>query len=142
MASYVKFHQFSEDIGRGVHNLNANTLKVALSNTAPTASTNEVFADITEISAGNGYTAGGTAAGSNAYSHTSGTGKLTANDVVFTASGGSIGPFRYVILYNDTPTSPADPLIAYYDYGSSITLASGETFTVDFDSGSGILTLA
>ena len=142
MAAYVKFHQFSQDIGRGVHNLNANTLKVALTNTAPTASTNAVFADITEISAGNGYTAGGTAVGSNAYSHTSGTGKLTGNDVTFTASGGSIGPFRYVVLYNDTPTSPADPLIAYYDYGSSITLAAGESFTTDFDPSAGILTLA
>jgi len=140
VASYVKFNQFVEDVGRGVHNLNTGTLKVALSNTEPNA-TDATFSQITEISAGNGYTAGGTAAGSNAYSQTSGTGKLTANDVVFTASGGTIGAFRYAILYNDTPTSPADPLIGYWDYGSSITLQAGETFTVDFDGTTGILTI-
>lgn len=116
-------------------------MKVLLTNTAP-VNTNAVKADLTEISAGNGYTAGGTAAASNAYSQTTGTGKLTANDVVFTAAGGTIGPFRYVTLYNDTPTSPADPLILWWDYGSSITLADGETFTVDFDAAAGILTLA
>ena len=63
-------------------------------------------------------------------------------DVTFTASGGSIGPFRYVVLYNDTPTSPADPLIGYYDYGTNITITSGNSFTVDFDATNGVLTLA
>lgn len=139
MASFVKFNAFVEAIGRKVHNLNADTLKVVLSNTAPTASTDSQLSNITQISNGNGYTTGGTTAASNAYSQTSGTAKLTANDVVFTASG-SMGPFRYAILYNDTATN--DELIGYWDYGSSITLASGETFTVDFDPSSGILTLA
>lgn len=141
MATFNKFRQFVEDIGRKVHNLNADALKVLLTNTAP-VNTNAVKGDLTEISAGNGYTAGGTAAGSPAYSQTTGTGKLTANDVVFTAAGGSIGPFRYAVLYNDTPTSPADPLIGWWDYGSSITLADGETLTVDFDATSGILAIA
>jgi hypothetical protein len=108
-----------------------------LTNTAP-VSTNSVRADLTEISAGNGYTAGGTAT-TITTSRTTGTFKAVGTDVVFTASGGTIGPFRYAELYNDTPTSPADPLIAWWDYGSSITLQIGETFTVDFDATNGIL---
>lgn len=141
MASFVKFQPFVEHLAEKVHNLGADTLKVALSNTAPSAA-NSVFADITEISAGNGYTAGGTAATISSSAQSSGTYKLVLADVVFTASGGSIGALRYVVLYNDTPTSPADPLIGYWDYGSSITLASGETLTVDFDGTNGVLQVA
>jgi hypothetical protein len=139
MASFNKINQFVEDLAKKVHNLDADTLKIMLVNTAPVA-TNAVKADLTDISSGNGYTAGGTALASQDAEQTSGTLSLSASDVVFTASGGSIGPFRYAVLYNDTPTSPADPLIGWWDYGSSITLADGETFTVDF--GSSILTLA
>lgn len=141
MATFNKFNQFVEDLAEKVHNLGSDVLKVALTNTVPLA-TNTVFANLTEISAGNGYTAGGTAATISASAQSSGTYKLTLADVVFTASGGSIGPFRYVVLYNDTPTSPADPLIGWYDYGSSISLNTGETFTVDFDGSNGVLTLA
>lgn len=141
MATFNKFHKFVEDLAEKVHNLGSDTLKVALSNTAPSTA-NTVFANITEISAGNGYTAGGTAASITSSTQTSGTYKLVLGDVVFTASGGTIGPFRYVVLYNDTPTSPADPLIGWYDYGSSITLANGETFTVDFDASNGVIQLA
>jgi hypothetical protein len=113
-----------------------------LTNSAPTAA-NSVKADLTEISAGNGYTAGGNTASVTSWSQTSGTAKLVlADPSTWTASGGSIGPFRYAVLYNDTPTSPADPLVGYWDYGSSITLASGETFTVDFDGTNGVLTVA
>ncbi len=139
MASFVKFEQFVEEMGLETHDLNADTLKVMLSNTAPTVATDAVKTDITEIGAGNGYTAGGTAVGSNAYSQTSGIAKLTGDDVVFTASGGTIGPFRYVVLYNDT--AALDELIGYWDYGSSVTLQDTETFTVDFDGVTGILTL-
>lgn len=139
MASFVKYNNFIQAVGRKLIDLNGDTLKIALTNTTPNVSTNTGLADISEISAGNGYTAGGTAVGSNAYSQTSGTGKLTGNDVVFTASG-SMGPFRYAVLYSDTSTG--DLLIAYWDYGSSVTLASGETFTVDFDGTNGILQLA
>jgi len=141
MASFNKFNAFVENLAEKVHNLGSDTLKVALTNTAP-SSANSTFSDITEISAGNGYTAGGTAATISSSSQTSGTYKLVLADVVFTASGGSIGPFRYAVIYNDTPTSPADPLIGYWDYGSSVTLADTETFTVDFDASSGVLTLA
>ena len=71
-----------------------------------------------------------------------GTAKVTGTDIVFTAAGGSIGPLRYAVLYNDSPTSPAKPLIAWWDYGSSITLNDQETLTVDFDGTNGILTVA
>src|SRR5690349_7277575 len=124
MASFNKFNQFVGDVGTKVHNLNSDTLKICLSNTAPSAS-NAVFGDIIEISAGNGYSAGGTVVGSNAYSQSSGTAKLTGSAVTFTASGGSIGAFRYAVLYNSTPTSPNKPLIGWWDYGSSITLNNG-----------------
>jgi hypothetical protein len=139
MASFNKFHQFVEDLAKGVHNLDTGSLKILLTNTAPVA-TNSIKGDLTEISAGNGYSAGGSALTSVDAEQTTGTLALSAADLVFTASGGSIGPFRYAVLYNDTPTSPADPLIGWWDYGSSITLADTETFTVDL--GSTILTIA
>lgn len=138
MAAAVKFQKFVRDLGLGVHNLDTGALKVYLSNAAPNAATHTVKADIADLSTANGYTAGG-ADITGVYAESGGTGTLTATDVTFTASGGTIGPFRYAILYNDTPTSPADPLIQYWDYGSSITLADGETFTVDF--GASVLTL-
>jgi hypothetical protein len=139
MATFSKFNQFTKDLIDGVHDFDAHTFKVMLTNSAPTAS-NSVKADLTDISAGNGYTAGGTAT-SITTGTSSGVAKVTGTDVVFTASGGTIGPFRYVVLYNDSPTSPADPLIGYSDYGSSITLNAGETFTVDFDGSAGIFTV-
>jgi len=140
MATYVKYQNFVEDLGKGVHNLAAagDTVKVALTNAAPNVATHTVLANITEISAGNGYTAGGDDIQQD-YTETGGTGTMTGVDVTFTASGGVIGPFQYVVLYNDTPVSPADPLIAYWDYGSSVTLNDGESFTVDF--GASVLTI-
>lgn len=130
MATFNKFQDFVEQLGLGKHNLNTDTLKVYLSNEAPLVG-DTVKADIAEISAGNGYTAGG-ADTQNVWSESGGTGSCVGTDVVWTASGGTIGAFRYVILYNDTQTSPADPLIGWWDYGSAITLNDGETFTVDF----------
>jgi hypothetical protein len=140
MATFNKFNAFVEHLAEGVHNLQSHTLKVMLTNTAPVA-TNSVRADLTEIAAGNGYTAGGTAASVTSSAQTSGTYKLVLGDVVITASGGSIGPFRYAVLYNDTPTSPADPLICWWDYGSALTLANGETFNWDANPTTGVLTL-
>lgn len=138
MAAYNKFETFVGDLGLKVHELNADTCKVYLTNSAPSASLDSVKADLAEISAGNGYTSGGEDS-TNTYSQTSGVASLAGTDIVWTASGGTIGPFRYAVLYNDTPTSPVDPLIAWWDYGSSITLNDGETFTVDF--GASIFTL-
>ena len=142
MAAFSKFNQWVEDVAKKVHNMNADSMKVMLTNTAPVA-TNAVKADLTEIAAGNGYTAGGNAAAFTSGAQTSGTYKLVlADPAVWTAAGGTIGPFRYAVLYNDTPTSPAKPLIGWWDYGSSITLQVGETFTVDLDQTNGVLTLA
>ena len=121
-----------------MHNLGADVLKIALTNTAPSA-TNTQLSNITQIAAGNGYTTGGNTAVTVSSSQTSGTYKLVLSDVVFTATG-VMGPFRYAVLYNDTASS--DELIGWWDYGTSLTLNSGDTFTVDFDAGNGVLTLA
>lgn len=141
MASFTKFYAFTEHLAEKVHNLGADSLKVLLTNTAPVAATSAVKADLTEISAGNGYTAGGTTAAITSSAQTAGVHKLVLADVVFTASSNSIGPFRYFVLYNDTPTSPADPLIAFFDYGSSVTLSEGQNITIDFDPTAGVLTI-
>lgn len=137
MATFNKFHSFVEALAEKVHNLGSDTLKVMLTNSAPSAS-NTVKANITEISAGNGYTAGGSAASITSSAQTSGTYKLVLADVTFTATG-TMGPFRYAVLYNDTASN--DELIGYWDYGSSVTLQNGETFTTDFDATSGVLTI-
>ncbi len=139
MAAFNRFNALTEDLAEKIHNLGSDALKVMLTNTAPSA-TNAVKADITEISAGNGYTAGGTAVTITASSQTGGTYKLVGNDVVFTASGGSIGPLRYAVLYNSTPA--AGNLIGWWDYGSALTLADGSTLTVDFSATNGILQIS
>lgn len=131
MAAYFKFNAFVEDLAEKVHNLGADALKLLLSNTA-LAAANSVKADLTEIGAGNGYAAGGTAVTVTASSQAAGLYTLTANQVVYTAAGGTIGPLRYAALYNDTAGSKQ--LIGGWDYGSSITLQIGETFTVQFNS--------
>jgi hypothetical protein len=139
MAAFNKFEAFSEHLAEKVHDLNADTLKVYLTNNAPDAAADAVKADLVEsVSNGNGYTGGGHDT-QNATSRTGGTTSVTGTDITITASGGTIGPFRYAVLYNDTPTSPADPLIGWWDYGQSITLNDGESFTVDF--GSSLLTV-
>lgn len=134
MAAFVKYNVAITDIANGKHAnaLTANTdvLKCLLSNTAPNVATHAVKADATEIATGNGYA--GAVSTSNSASTSSGTISVAGTDITITASGGSIGPFRYVILFNDTQTSPAKPLLGYWDYGSSITLATGESFTIDF----------
>ncbi len=132
MAAYVKYETFVQHLMDKVHDLfgTTDTLKVALTNSAPNVSTHATLSDVTQISAGTGYTTGGSDS-QNDSTRTGGTVTMTGTDIVWTASG-SMGALRYAVLYNDTPTSPADPLIAYWDYGSSVTLSTGETFTVDF----------
>lgn len=139
MAVFNKFNQFVKNLADGVHQFSAHTFKVMLTNVAP-VSTNQVRADLTEIAAGFGYAAGG-ATVTISVTVAGGVAKITGTNVVFTAAGGSIGPFRYAVLYNDTPVSPADPLIAYWDYGASITLAATEVLTIVFDAADGIMQL-
>jgi hypothetical protein len=139
MAAFIKVNSFVEACAEKVHNLGADSLKVMLTDVAPVA-TNTVKANLTEIAAGNGYTAGGTAASITSSAQTSGVYKLVLADVVFTASGGAIAQFRYAVLYNDTATN--DELIGFWDHGAEVNLATGETFTWDADPTNGVLTLA
>lgn len=139
-SAYNKFNIFTINLTDGAHNFSSNVFKTMLSNTAPIAA-NAVFADLVEITAHNGYSAGGTASAITETT-TTGTVKEVAAVTTFTASGGTIGPFRYVVLYNFTQTSPVKPLVAWWDYGSSITLNDTETFTVNYDQTNGIFTLA
>jgi len=140
MAAFNKFDSFVEALAEKVHNLGSDTLKVMLTNTAPVA-TNSVKADLTEIAAGNGYTAGGNTASVTSSTQTGGLYRLVLGDpATWTASSGSIGPFRYAVLFNDSATNKE--LIGWWDYGSEVTLADGESFAVDFDPTTGVLTLA
>jgi hypothetical protein len=136
MATFNKFNSFVEALAEKVHNLGSDTLTVALTNSAPVA-TNTQLSDITEISYTN---LSARALTTSSSSQTSGTYKLVIADLTMTSTGGNTGPFRYAVIYNDTATN--DELIGWYDYGSSITLANGESFKIDFDGTNGVLTLA
>lgn len=137
MATMQKIPDFAEQVLRGVHNFGSHTFKVALTNAAPAASA-AVLADITQVTGG-AYTAGGYQLDAVVLSETAGTAKVTIADEVITASGGAVGPLRFAVVYNDT--AAGKPLVGYVDYGSSITLAEGETLTLDFDPDAGVLTL-
>jgi hypothetical protein len=140
MATYNKFYAFVEALAEGKHNFQTNTLKVYLSNATPDAAADAVKADLAEIAPGNGYTAGGNVATVTSSAQTGGLYKLVlADPATWTASGGPIGPFRYIVLYNDT--SANDDLIAWYDFGSTLTVGAGDSFTVDFDPTTGVLTI-
>jgi hypothetical protein len=133
MADFVKFRHFVLELGKGTHKLHADghTLKVYLTNATPDVEEDSVKANLAEITDEYGYPAGGTDV-QNDYTEALGVGSLVGTDVTFTANAGPFGPFRYAVLYNDTPESPADPLIGYWDYGGEVTCLDGETFKVDF----------
>lgn len=131
MAAFNKFNQFVEDLAKGVHNLATGQLKIALTNTAPVAANVTYVALTSPLATTNLSGATPFNVTTTSCVQSSGTLSLVLVDLLLTATG-AVGPFRYVVLYNDTPTSPADPLIGWYDYGSSITLASAETFLIDF----------
>tara|TARA_X000001388_G_scaffold52744_2_gene38497 strand:- start:871 stop:1311 length:441 start_codon:yes stop_codon:yes gene_type:complete len=143
MATFNKVNDF---VKNAVHNmdLESDQIVIALTNTAPasetsnpTADGNGIVGNLTQVSYSN--LSGNLNVTTSSSSQTSGVYKLVLADKTLTASGGSIGPFRYVYLFNDTVTSPADPLIGYYDYGSSLTLNDGDSFTVDFSASNGVL---
>ena len=143
MAAANKFNQFVQDLAEKVHNLSSDQCEVYFSDATPSASADLVKADLAEISTGNGYT--GPQDTQNTGAEASGTYTLTGTKVVVTASGGAIAQFRYVVLFNTTPTSPADPLILWSDYGSELNLAVGESLSVKFnnsDTTGTILTIA
>ena len=136
MASFNKINNFTFALASKLHNLGTggDALKIALTNTAHT-STWTKLSDLTEIT----YTNCSTRALVQTLATTTGTAKLTITDLVLTASGGTVGPFRYVYIYNDTATNK--DLIGYYDYGSAYTMADTTTFTIDFDGTNGVLTI-
>jgi hypothetical protein len=138
MATFNKVNIFVQDLANKVHNLGADVLKVVLTNTAPTAASTNL-ASLVDLTTGGGYTAGGGAVSTTSCVQTAGTLKLVVADLVFTATTG-FGPFRYAVLTNST--AAGQPVIGWYDYGSSISLQASETFTVDFDQANGVLTIA
>ena len=139
MATYNKIQAFTENVMEKVHNMGADALTLGLTTNAnaPVA-TNSVLADLTPIAYTNLSARVLTISTS---SQSSGTYKLVLADLVLTASG-AVATFRHVFMYNDTPTSPADPLISWWDYGSDVTLASAETFTFDADATNGVIQFA
>jgi hypothetical protein len=138
----TKFQGFVEAVAEKKHDLGADTFYVQLMNTAPDAALDFVETDLpADLGTAGGYTAGGVTVGTAvASAQSGGTYKLTLTDKVITATAAGIGPFRYVVLFNNTATNK--DLIGYYDYGSSITLNDTETLTIDFDAAAGVLTIA
>lgn len=141
MASFTKINDWILNAQKAA-NVATDQFAVALSNTAPGSESTDptgdgdgILGNVTEVSYTNCSSRNLT---TSSFAQSSGTAKLTIADLVLTASGGSVGPFRYVYVYDDTVSSPADPLVAYFDYGSSITLADGETLTLDFDNTNGL----
>ena len=136
MATITKFQDFSEQLSKGVHNFNSHIFKVVLTNSAP-AATNTLLSQITQISGTNGYNTGG-ATVTMAVSETTGTTTVTGQQVVFAASTGAMGAFRYYALYNDTVENNTDVacLVAFWDHGSTVNLADGESFTIKFNNAS------
>lgn len=132
------FDCFGLDLASAKHSLGTHTLKLLLTNTAPVRS-NTVYGDITQITAGGGYTTGGFTLVTGSHSQTLGLYKLVLNDYSFTASG-SVGPWRYAVIYNDS--SATKPLICWYDYESEVMIAASETFLFDFDGVEGAIPIA
>ena len=136
MAAITLFDVLAADLATARHKIGFDSYKVALTLTAPDAAADTDFADLAEIAAGNGYSAGG-AVTSVAVTQTGAQAKVTASDVTVTASGGAIAGWRYAVLYNAT----SGALVAYWDAGSTVTLADGSSATLDFDATAGVLVI-
>ncbi len=133
---FYPFYCFDSDCRNKKHNIKTDTLKIALTNTTPNLSSDSVLSDISEISEGNGYVTGGYTASVSSSSQSSGNYKMVLSDLLFSASGGDISSFKYLVLYNNTSTTK--PLIGYWDYGSSFSLPNGKNFLLNLDSAQGI----
>lgn len=129
MATWNKINDFVEQGWLGNHNMNTDQINLYLTNVAPVA-TNTVFGTPAEIAAGNGYTARGADTLNAMTENPAGTAEVTATDVVWTAAGGAIAQFRYVVAFNETSTG--DLLLGWYDHGVAVDLTDGQSFTVDF----------
>jgi hypothetical protein len=145
MAAFNKFNVFVQDLASGKHQMQTGTAQIykvyLVSSSNPPVATNTVYGTPADLSTANGYTAGGASVGTITGAQSGGTFKFTGGtDPSWTASGGSIGPFQYAVLYNSTATG--SPLIGWWDYGTAITLTNGNSFTVDLDQVNGILTIA
>jgi hypothetical protein len=143
MATFVVVHEFINNVLTGKINASSDTFKFFLTNSTPTAAGTQVKADLTPITPQNGYaehtptvTFAETGAGTGIWRFSVGA------DKTWTATTGGFGPFRYAVVYDDTPTSPADPIVGYVDYGSAITINDTETFTLDFDANFSLFTAA
>lgn len=143
-SSYTKVQDYVEQVNKGVHDWSTHSFKVALALTAP-AATDATLSAVTQIATGGGYTAGaggGYTLDNETLSETTGTAKVVIDDEVITATGAAIAQFRYLYIYNDTASSPADAGVFILDYGSALDLAEGETLTANFDGSGGVWTMA
>jgi hypothetical protein len=137
MATFLKFQPFVAQVANGVHNFSADSLVIALTNVAP-SSANSQLSDLTEISYTNLSSRALTVSSS---AQSGGVYKLIIDDLTLTASGGAVAPFRYVVIYNSSTSSPANALVGYYDYGSSLTLNDGDSLAINFDAAAGVISI-
>jgi hypothetical protein len=141
MPAFTPFNCFRRDLARGLHNFDAHTFKIALTNTAPNAA-NETLSAITQIADGGGYTAGGYALDNVEVDVDGANVNILVDEEAVTAVGGAIGTFRYIVVYNDTPTSPADPVIGWIDVGEARTFAEDEQFRLRFNATLGLISIS
>nr|RAV89540.1 hypothetical protein DBT53_13370 [Aerococcus mictus] len=133
MASFQFFHSLLGNLGRGLIDLNGHTFKAVLSNAAPSAADGATLADVIEIAEGNGYAAGGVALAVTWSESAPGSGLWIwlMQNFHWVAAGGSIGPFQYVVIYDDT--AAGDPLVGFLDFGAPITVPGAYHYLVDYD---------
>jgi len=142
MPSFLKFECYTEDLCNGVHDWSGDTFKVALTDTAPDIAVDKVLTDIAEIADGGGYSAGGYALDNVLLTRAGGVSKITIDEEEVTATGGALAQFRYLVIYNDTPAAPLNPLVGVIDYGTSEIYIEDSSFRLRFDAANGLMTTA